>query len=74
MISVGAPDETREGAELAVWFGGASMACWLCCPFWTLVSFVALPLADVRAARVVLKREPNRPQGFVVFTTVPIYL
>ncbi|MCF4138846.1 hypothetical protein L1856_22075 [Streptomyces sp. Tue 6430] len=29
---------------------------------------------DVRAARVVLKREPNSPQGFVVFTTVPIYL
>ncbi|MET7453909.1 hypothetical protein ABZT03_18910 [Streptomyces sp. NPDC005574] len=45
MTSVGAPEETRQGAELAVWFGGASLACWLCCPFWILVSFVALPLA-----------------------------
>lgn len=29
---------------------------------------------DVRAARVVLKRDPNGPHGFVVLTTVPIYL
>lgn len=29
---------------------------------------------DVRAARVVLKRDPNSPHGFVVLTTVPIYL
>ncbi|MFH9471180.1 RNase A-like domain-containing protein [Streptomyces clavifer] len=29
---------------------------------------------DVRAARVVLKREPASPHGFVVLTTVPIYL
>ncbi|MFD4666000.1 RNase A-like domain-containing protein [Streptomyces halstedii] len=29
---------------------------------------------EVRAARVVLKREPASPHGFVVLTTVPIYL
>ncbi|WP_329402700.1 hypothetical protein OG523_00695 [Streptomyces virginiae] len=29
---------------------------------------------DVRAARVVLRREPGTPHGFVVHTTVPIYL
>ncbi|MFJ8768368.1 RNase A-like domain-containing protein [Streptomyces clavifer] len=29
---------------------------------------------DVRGARVVLKRDPNSPHGFVVLTTVPIYL
>ncbi|WP_093438685.1 RNase A-like domain-containing protein [Streptomyces sp. Cmuel-A718b] len=29
---------------------------------------------DVRAARVVLKRDPNSPHGFVVLTTIPIYL
>ncbi|GGT14276.1 hypothetical protein GCM10010207_11400 [Streptomyces atratus] len=30
--------------------------------------------ADVRAARVVLRREPSSPHGFVVHTTVPFYL
>ncbi|WP_306184780.1 MULTISPECIES: hypothetical protein [unclassified Streptomyces] len=49
MTSVDAPDEipetTRKKRELAVWFGGASLACWFCCPFWILVSFVALPMA-----------------------------
>ncbi|MEU6522996.1 RNase A-like domain-containing protein [Streptomyces sp. NPDC046924] len=29
---------------------------------------------DVRAARVVLRREPSRPHGFVVHTSVPFYL
>ncbi|GGR81301.1 RNase A-like domain-containing protein [Streptomyces nojiriensis] len=29
---------------------------------------------DVRAARVVLRREPASPYGFVVLTTVPFYL
>ncbi|MFG2641186.1 RNase A-like domain-containing protein [Streptomyces sp. NPDC048370] len=29
---------------------------------------------DVRAARVVLRREPWSPVGFVVHTTVPFYL
>lgn len=28
---------------------------------------------DVRAARVVLRREPSRPHGFVVHTSVPFY-
>lgn len=51
MTSAGASDETRVGAELAVWFGGASVACWLCCPFWILVCFIALPLALVGLVR-----------------------
>ncbi|MFI0982416.1 RNase A-like domain-containing protein [Streptomyces sp. NPDC021093] len=29
---------------------------------------------DVRAARVVLRREPTSPHGFVVLSTVPFYL
>ncbi len=29
---------------------------------------------DVRAARVVLRREPSSPLGFVVHTTVPFHL
>lgn len=29
---------------------------------------------DVRAARVVLRREASRPHGFVVHTSVPFYL
>lgn len=29
---------------------------------------------DVRAARVVLRREATSPLGFVVHTTVPFYL
>ncbi|MET9801574.1 RNase A-like domain-containing protein [Streptomyces sp. NPDC006368] len=29
---------------------------------------------DVRAARVVLRREPSSPYGFVVHTTFPFYL
>ncbi|MFC9915671.1 hypothetical protein [Streptomyces sp. NPDC059862] len=28
----------------AVVFGGASVAFWFCCPFWTLVWLLALPL------------------------------
>ncbi|TLQ44989.1 RNase A-like domain-containing protein [Streptomyces marianii] len=28
---------------------------------------------DVRAARVILRREPASPHGFVVLTTVPFY-
>jgi hypothetical protein len=51
MISSGAPGEGREGPELAVRFGGASLACWFCCPFWALISFVALPAALVGLVR-----------------------
>lgn len=29
---------------------------------------------DVRAARVILKRDPSRPHGFVVHATFPVYL
>ncbi|NJP53418.1 hypothetical protein HCJ93_25970 [Streptomyces sp. SBST2-5] len=29
---------------------------------------------DVRAARVVLRREPSAPHGFVVHATFPVYL
>ncbi|AIV36349.1 RNase A-like domain-containing protein [Streptomyces sp. MPA0124] len=29
---------------------------------------------DVRAARVILRREPTRPHGFTVHATFPVYL
>ncbi|MGW6575222.1 RNase A-like domain-containing protein [Streptomyces sp. NPDC054945] len=38
------------------------------------MAFAARGPVDVRAARVVLRREPGAPHGFVVHTTVPIYL
>lgn len=38
------------------------------------MAFAGLGTVDVRAARVVLRREPGAPDGFVVHTTVPIYL
>jgi hypothetical protein len=60
MTSVDGSDETREKAELAVWFGGASLACWLCCPFWILVSFVTLPLALVGVVRACVEYQAPR--------------
>ncbi|GGY57353.1 hypothetical protein GCM10010385_02780 [Streptomyces geysiriensis] len=60
MTSAGTPDETRAGAELAVWFGGASMACWLCCPFWILVCFIALPLALVGLVRACVEYRSSK--------------
>ncbi|MGW1667347.1 hypothetical protein [Streptomyces sp. NPDC002324] len=51
MLSTDAPDEPRQTGEFAVFFGGASVACWFCCPFWILVSVAALPLALVGLAR-----------------------
>ncbi|POX57441.1 hypothetical protein C3492_43620 [Streptomyces sp. Ru62] len=60
MISVGTPEETREKAELAVWFGEASLACWFCCPFWILVSFGALPLALVGLVRAFVEYRASR--------------
>jgi hypothetical protein len=60
VTSVGASGQTREGAELAVWFGGASMAGWLCCPFWILVSFVSLPLALVGLVRACVEYHASR--------------
>ncbi|MER6316628.1 RNase A-like domain-containing protein [Streptomyces sp. NPDC001581] len=38
------------------------------------MAFAGRGPVDVRAARVVLRREPGAPHGFVVRTTVPIYL
>ncbi|MFJ8200059.1 hypothetical protein [Streptomyces sp. NPDC096152] len=60
MISDGTPDETQEKAELAVWFGGASLAFWFCCPFWILVSFVALPLALVGLVRAFVEHRASK--------------
>jgi hypothetical protein len=63
MTSVGVPDETRQRAELAVWFGGASLACWLCCPFWSLVCFITLPLAVVGLVRARIEYQASRSGG-----------
>ncbi|MFD7258107.1 RNase A-like domain-containing protein [Streptomyces sp. NPDC059874] len=38
------------------------------------MAFAGRGPVDVRAARVVLRREPAAPHGFIVHTTVPIYL
>jgi hypothetical protein len=51
MFSARTPDAPRRRGEFAVWFGGASVACWFCCPFWALVSVLALPMALVGLAR-----------------------
>ena len=55
-----APDETREQAELAIWLGGASTACWLCCPFWILVSYVALPVALAGVVRAYVEYQASK--------------
>ncbi|NEY36879.1 hypothetical protein GTU99_32885 [Streptomyces sp. PRKS01-65] len=60
MTPADAPDETRGKAELAVWFGGASLAPWLCCPFWALVCFVALPLALAGLVRARVEYRASR--------------
>jgi hypothetical protein len=60
MTSVGASDETRERAELAVGFGGASLTCWLCCPFWALVCFIALPLGLVGLVRACVEYRASK--------------
>ncbi len=59
MTSVGASDETREVKELAVWFGGTSVACWFCCPFWTLVCYLALPMALVGLVRAYVEHQAS---------------
>ncbi|MBP5892263.1 hypothetical protein F3K32_19885 [Streptomyces sp. LBUM 1483] len=51
VIPTDAPDEPRQTGEFAVFLGGASVACWFCCPFWILVSVAALPLALAGLAR-----------------------
>ncbi|MEV6022037.1 hypothetical protein [Streptomyces sp. NPDC052036] len=60
MISPGAPDETHDVSELAVWFGGASVTCWFCCPFWMLVWFVSLPLALVGLVRAYIEYRASK--------------
>ncbi|MER7486915.1 hypothetical protein ABTY20_13650 [Streptomyces sp. NPDC126497] len=61
MTSAGAVDGTRERTELAVWFGGASLAPWFCCPFWALVCFLALPLALVGLVRACVEYRASGP-------------
>ncbi|MDW8808821.1 hypothetical protein P1P68_29515 [Streptomyces scabiei] len=46
MLSTDAPDEPRQAGEFAVFFGGASVACWFCCPFWILVSRASTSVAS----------------------------
>ncbi|ALV38859.1 hypothetical protein [Streptomyces sp. CdTB01] len=59
MASVEASNETRV-VELAVWFGGASMACRFCCPLWMLVCFIALPLALVGLVRACVEYRASK--------------
>ncbi|MFH8337843.1 hypothetical protein [Streptomyces sp. AM6-12] len=51
MDPVGGAGEAQQKAAVAVWFGGASVGCWFCCPFWALVSCGALPLALIGLVR-----------------------
>lgn len=37
------PPDAGRRRELAVYFGGVSVGCWFCCPFWLLVWILALP-------------------------------
>ncbi|MFF5534642.1 hypothetical protein ACFY71_19525 [Streptomyces cinerochromogenes] len=48
-------EEPRQGAEIAVWLGAVSVGCWLCCPFWALVSCVALPAGLAGLVRCVIE-------------------
>jgi hypothetical protein len=71
MLPTDAPDEPRQTGEFAVFLGGASVACWFCCPFWILVSVAALPLALAGLARAWVEYRAseqgraNRPRAVV---------
>ncbi|MDT0462295.1 hypothetical protein [Streptomyces gibsoniae] len=60
MTSADAPDETHHVAQTAVWFGGASVAFWFCCPFWMLVWFVALPVALAGVVRAYVEYRASK--------------
>ncbi|MEU6367862.1 hypothetical protein ABZ876_19495 [Streptomyces sp. NPDC046931] len=62
MTSPDVPDPTRGVAGLAVWFGGLSVACWFCCPFWMLVWFVSLPLALAGMVRAYIEYRAPGPE------------
>nr|WP_145486672.1 MULTISPECIES: hypothetical protein [Streptomyces] len=60
MGSVGSSDAAHHKAEVAVWFGGASLVWWFCCPFWGLVSFGALPSALIGLVRAWVEYRASR--------------
>lgn len=60
MGSVGSSDAAHHEAEVAVWFGGASLVWWFCCPFWGLVSFGALPSALIGLVRAWVEYRASR--------------
>ncbi|MER6530758.1 hypothetical protein [Streptomyces sp. NPDC001508] len=60
MSSVGALDDRPQKAALALWFGGASLACWFCCPFWILVCYVVLPAAIGGLVRAFVEYRASR--------------
>ncbi|MEU6465164.1 hypothetical protein [Streptomyces sp. NPDC046976] len=60
MDSVSSSDEAHRKAEVAVWFGGASLVWWFCCPFWALVSFGALPFALIGLVRAWVEHRASR--------------
>ncbi|MFI9245490.1 hypothetical protein ACIGXF_23580 [Streptomyces sp. NPDC053086] len=43
-----------------------SAGCWLCCPFWALVSVVALPAGPAGLVRCVVEHRAGRARGRVV--------
>lgn len=49
--------------ELAVVFGGVSVAFWFCCPFWLLVWMLALPVGLTGLVRGVIEYRAASREG-----------
>ncbi|WP_431948142.1 hypothetical protein [Actinacidiphila sp. bgisy167] len=55
MTSSSTTGQTGGTLDLAVWFGGMSVAFWCCCPLWLLVWVFALPMGIAGLARGVIE-------------------
>jgi hypothetical protein len=66
VVGTGAPERRREGWEISVWLGAVSVGCWLCCPFWSLVSVVALPAGLAGLVRCAVEHRAGRARGRVL--------
>ncbi|MDX3097205.1 hypothetical protein PV703_14720 [Streptomyces sp. ME01-24h] len=55
MTSSASPKQAAGRLDLAVWFGGMSVACWCCCPFWLVVWVFALPMGITGLTRGIIE-------------------
>ncbi|MEU1541532.1 hypothetical protein ABZ461_26145 [Actinacidiphila glaucinigra] len=55
MTSSSTTEHADGKTDLAVLFGGMSVACWCCCPFWLLVWVFALPMGMAGLVRGVIE-------------------